>query len=249
MKIWDERVMGWLDTWGRIGLMNCRVLLTNGLNAAGNQVASFMNSLGAFSASSQLPFFFTPTFSLCFVPRETVHLSHPSLLLNLTPFSLNTIAVWACVSRVDGHHCTPQVLPVLWVKLNPHTILLTQTDEKRKNGKTIKNTLRCNQTLHQNSSRPYPSPSVPPYIWTNVLNEHVASRKTDKFRKKDFQTTHEGDLYGTLERNVQINVHLKLSSFTFEINIIWLFVAYKKKHNIVFSLVFLNLTVISLFCN
>lgn len=44
-----------------------------------------------------------------------------------------------------------------------------------------------------------------------VLNEHVACRK--KFRK---QTTHEGDLCGTLERNVQtfqIDVHFKLFHF------------------------------------
>lgn len=69
--------------------MDCRVLLKNGLNAAVNQVASFMNSLGAFSASSQLPFY-TLTFSLCFVPRETVHLSLPSLLFDLT-FYLDTV--------------------------------------------------------------------------------------------------------------------------------------------------------------
>lgn len=68
--------------------MDCRVLLMNGLNAAGNQVASFMNSQGAFSASSHLPFF-TLTLSLCFVPKGTVHLSLPSLLFD--SFYLNTI--------------------------------------------------------------------------------------------------------------------------------------------------------------
>lgn len=36
--------------------MDCRVLLMNGLNTAGDQVATIMDSLGAFSAS--LPFLF-----------------------------------------------------------------------------------------------------------------------------------------------------------------------------------------------
>lgn len=49
VKTSDERVAG-------PDKMDCWVLLLNGLSAAGNQVASSMNSLGAFSASSQLPF-------------------------------------------------------------------------------------------------------------------------------------------------------------------------------------------------
>lgn len=117
--------------------MNCRVLLMNGLNAAGNQVASFMNSLGAFSASSQLPFF-TLTFSLCFVPRETVHLPLPYLPFDLIPFYLNTIllcelvlvVLMAIIVLLKCSQCSE-------FNLNP-TLLLTHTHENRKNDKTKK---------------------------------------------------------------------------------------------------------------
>lgn len=77
--------------------MDCRVLLMSGLNAAGN-MASFMNSQGAFSAS--LPnflFFSTLTFSSCFVPRETVHPPLPSPRFTLNLSYLNTTLLCALV--------------------------------------------------------------------------------------------------------------------------------------------------------
>lgn len=48
----------------------------NELSAAGNQVASFMNSLGAFSASPQLPFCHS---NLCALFPETLDLPYPYL--------------------------------------------------------------------------------------------------------------------------------------------------------------------------
>lgn len=168
MKIWEERVAGWLDRWiaGYYWWVS--------KNAAGNQVASFMNSLGALSASSWFPFFPPHSILLFVLCSQRNCSSLPSFLSPIWPnlLSHHYVAVWACVSRVHGHYCSPQVLPVLWVQLC--TVLLTQTDEKRK--KTLKHTPDVTNHYFQ-TTRPYQSPSVPPPVWANVLHEHVASRE------------------------------------------------------------------------
>lgn len=176
----------------------------NGLNAAGNKVASFMNSQEAFSASFSQLFFFQSNLLLRLCPRGTF-LSLRSLFpIWLDPLLLQQyFAVWACVSRVHCHYCTPEVLLVLWVK--PYTIILTDRWEKE-NGKTIKT------QSHENSSRLDHSPSVPPYRWCSCT-KWTCSLLEERLKTKT--STHKGDLYGTLERNVQtfkINVHFKLST-------------------------------------
>lgn len=63
----------------------------NELNAAGNQVASFMNSLGAFSASPQLPF--------CHPNLYALFPDTPSPLFDLTlSFHRNTIMLCELIS-------------------------------------------------------------------------------------------------------------------------------------------------------
>lgn len=69
----------------------------NELSAAGNQVASFMmNSLGAFSASPQLPFCHS---NLCALFPETLYLPYP-YLTEPPPYILMLLC---CVSLFQSH--------------------------------------------------------------------------------------------------------------------------------------------------
>lgn len=71
--------------------MNCRVLLINGPNAEGKQVASFMNSQGAFSASPTNSLFFTLILFVLCSQRDCSSLPPLFLLFDLTPLYLNTV--------------------------------------------------------------------------------------------------------------------------------------------------------------
>lgn len=189
------------------GRMNNRVLVVNELSAAGNQVASFMKSQRAFSASFPNFLFFTLTSLCALFPENPLTV----LILDSIPIYLNTFLLCELVSHVYGHHCIPQVLPVL--NLN-QTQTHTHSDISKHHFKT---------------PRPYLFPSVPPYIWADQLKESMAWRKKDKFIKKYFQLHTKGFLHGSLESsNYQINVHFKFKyCFIFQIHT-WLFVAHKK---------------------
>lgn len=153
--------------------------------------------------------FFHFNLSLCFVPLKSFNRSLPSLILDSIPIYLNTLLLCELVSHVYGHHCIPQVLPVL--NLN-QTHTHTHWDISKHHFKT---------------PRPYLSPSVPPYIWADQLKESMAWRKKDKFIKKDFHPHMKGFLHCSLESsNYQINVHFKFKyCFIFQIHT-WLFVAH-----------------------
>lgn len=71
--------------------MNYRVLLMNGLNAAGNKVASFMNSQGLLVPLFPASLFSTLTSLCALFPEKLSTFSLLFPLLDLTPFCLNTI--------------------------------------------------------------------------------------------------------------------------------------------------------------
>lgn len=144
----EKQRNNWLDEDSRrmhgrmFGRMNNRVLVVNELSAAGNQVASFMKSQRAFSASFPNFLFFTLTSLCALFPENPLTV----LILDSIPIYLNTFLLCELVSHVYGHHCIPQVLPVL--NLN-QTQTHTHSDISKHHFKT---------------PRPYLFPSVPPYI-------------------------------------------------------------------------------------
>lgn len=97
----EKQRNNWLDEdsrWmhGRIfGRMNNRVLVVNELSAAGNQVASFMKSQRAFSASFPNFLFFTLTSLCALFPENPLTVPFPLLYLTQSQ-SISTL--FCCVN-------------------------------------------------------------------------------------------------------------------------------------------------------
>lgn len=106
----------WQDDW-----TDALQGIIDGINAPGIQVASLINSQGAFSASSQLPYFHS---NRLFVPKRTVHLFLPSPLFNtILLCELVLVMFTAIILLLNCYQC-------LDLNFNPTTLwLLRQMTE------------------------------------------------------------------------------------------------------------------------